>query len=143
MSEELAALEDWINDTIESLGARDRRRVLTTIGRDLRRNTSRRMMAQVGPDGRKWAARKDGSRKKMFKRLRLAKNLKTKATADQVKIGFSGRAGAIARVHHYGLRDRVTSRGVRVKYQSREMLGLSALDGERVTNIVSQWIKGE
>ena len=143
MTGELDGLDAWITDIIESLGPRDRRKVLASIGRDLRRNTTRRMAAQVGPDGRKWAARKDGSRRKMFKRLRLAKHLKTKASANHVQIGFNGNAARIARVHHYGLTDRVKERGVKVKYARREMLGLSARDNDDVDAAVTNWISQE
>ena len=143
MSQDLDGLEAWIGETIKTLDPRSRRKLLGKIGQSLRRNTSRRMLAQIGPDGRKWAARKDGSRKKMFSRLRLARNLKTKSTADEVAIGFSGRTARIARVHHHGLRDAVTSRGVRVKYEAREMLGLSATDRGQVEAAVINWIKSE
>lgn len=94
------------------------------------------------PDGRKWAGRKDGTRGKMMKGLRLARNLKAKASPAGVSVGWSGRAGAIARVHHLGLRDRVKQRGVIVKYQRRELIGMNSDDQDGISQIVENMIDG-
>jgi len=140
VTDELSRLESWAQDTIESFEAPERRRFLRSIGRTLRKNTQKRMAAQTGADGRKWAARKDGTRRKMFQRLRLGKNLKMNTGADHVKIGWSKKAGGLARIHHYGLRDRVSERGVRVKYEARSLLGLSKKDGTDIETAVEKWV---
>ncbi|HBQ5421759.1 TPA: phage virion morphogenesis protein [Klebsiella pneumoniae] len=64
----------------------------------------------------------------MFRRLRTARFLKTRATADGVEVGYSGVAARIARVHQFGLRDKVNSSGAMATYPRRELLGLSKTD---------------
>ncbi|ARS98725.1 TPA: phage virion morphogenesis protein [Klebsiella pneumoniae] len=64
----------------------------------------------------------------MFRRLRTARFLKTRATADGVEVGYSGVAARIARVHQFGLRDKVNSSGAMATYPRRELLGLSKAD---------------
>lgn len=64
----------------------------------------------------------------MFRRLRTAQFLKARATSDGTTVGFTGAAARIARVHQYGLRDRVNDRGAIASYPRRELLGLSKSD---------------
>ncbi|MBN4812181.1 MULTISPECIES: phage virion morphogenesis protein [Citrobacter] len=64
----------------------------------------------------------------MFRRLRTARFLKARATSDGAVVGFSGVAARIARVHQYGLRDRVNDSGAVANYPRRELLGLSKAD---------------
>ncbi|WP_154965107.1 phage virion morphogenesis protein [Klebsiella grimontii] len=64
----------------------------------------------------------------MFRRLRTARFLKTRATADGAEVGYSGVAARIARVHQFGLRDRVNDSGAMATYPRRELLGLSKAD---------------
>ncbi|HGU6577690.1 TPA: phage virion morphogenesis protein [Klebsiella pneumoniae] len=64
----------------------------------------------------------------MFRRLRTARFLKTSATPEGVEVGFSGVAARIARVHQFGLRDKVNSSGAMATYPRRELLGLSKAD---------------
>lgn len=63
------------------------------------------------------------SRRKMFNKTHKSKWLKVKATANDVTIGFVGAAERVARVHHFGLRDKVSHNGPDVKYPERELLG--------------------
>lgn len=64
----------------------------------------------------------------MFRRLRTARFLKTSATSEGAEVGFSGAAARIARVHQFGLRDKVNSSGAMATYPRRELLGLSKAD---------------
>ncbi|HGL6531193.1 TPA: phage virion morphogenesis protein [Enterobacter roggenkampii] len=64
----------------------------------------------------------------MFRRLRSARFLKASATSEGAVVGFSGAAARIARVHQYGLRDRVNDSGAMASYPRRELLGLSKAD---------------
>ncbi|MFQ7458327.1 MAG: phage virion morphogenesis protein, partial [Klebsiella michiganensis] len=54
-----------------------------------------------------------------------AKHLKTAAIADSASVQFDGKVQRIARVHHYGLRDRVRSNGPLVRYEKRMLLGVN------------------
>ncbi|QDL32968.1 hypothetical protein EGO53_14670 [Serratia liquefaciens] len=40
-------------------------------------------------------------------------------------VQFAGQVQRIARVHHYGLRDRVSRRGPRIQYVKRCLLGVN------------------
>ena len=100
------------------------------------------MSAQEAPDGTSWAQRKVKSRRKMMAGLRLGKRLKVQSSTQHVQIGWTSRAGGIARVHHYGLRDRVSKRGVRVKYEERQLLGLSHADTDMVSEIIEDMVAG-
>mgnify|MGYP000137254674 CR=1 FL=1 len=64
----------------------------------------------------------------MFRRLRTTRFLKARATSEGAVVGFSGAAARIARVHQYGLRDRVNDSGAVASYPRRELLGLSKAD---------------
>ncbi|PLM43417.1 phage virion morphogenesis protein, partial [Klebsiella michiganensis] len=64
----------------------------------------------------------------MFRRLRTARFLKTRATADGAEVGYSGVAARIARVHQFGLRDKINDSGAMATYPRRELLGLSKSD---------------
>ncbi|EOD8895654.1 phage virion morphogenesis protein [Klebsiella pneumoniae] len=64
----------------------------------------------------------------MFRRLRTARFLKVSATPGGAEVGFSGVAARIARVHQFGLRDKVNDSGAMATYPRRELLGLSKAD---------------
>ncbi|VUS54179.1 phage virion morphogenesis protein [Klebsiella pasteurii] len=64
----------------------------------------------------------------MFRRLRTTRFLKASATSEGASVGFNGVAARIARVHQYGLRDRVNDSGAMASYPRRELLGLSKSD---------------
>ncbi len=61
----------------------------------------------------------------MFTKLRTTKYLKTAASADSASVQFEGKVQRIARVHHYGLRDRISRRGPEVRYAERRLLGVN------------------
>ncbi|MDO9607220.1 MAG: phage virion morphogenesis protein [Brevundimonas sp.] len=69
---------------------------------------------------------------KMFTALRSNAHLKAGATPDEAWVAFTGQASRIARVHHYGLRDRVTPDGPETDYPQRELLGFSQADDEHL-----------
>lgn len=70
--------------------------------------------------------------KAMFTKMRTAKYLKIKAGADSASVGFLGSVARIARVHQYGLRDRVKKNGPQHHYDRRQLLGFTAEDRERI-----------
>lgn len=140
MSTEFDDLDGFLSDIIDTLEPSARAKVLRKMGINLRRRNQKRITAQMGPDGTKWVGRKDGSRKKMMQGLKLARNLKMKSSTNHVTIGWKGKMGGIARVHHYGLRDRVAERGVRVKYDRRELLGMNKNDTHSNHEILDNWL---
>ncbi|MGK1240493.1 phage virion morphogenesis protein, partial [Klebsiella pneumoniae] len=47
----------------------------------------------------------------------------------------------IARVHHYGLRDRVSRKGPEVKYAERRLLGINDETEAIIRETLLDWIK--
>ncbi|CAH6262735.1 hypothetical protein DAPPPG734_08570 [Pantoea agglomerans] len=64
----------------------------------------------------------------MFAKLRTAKYMKTQDSPNEAVIEFTGNVQHMARVHHYGLRDRPSRKGKELKYDTRPLLGLSKND---------------
>ncbi|MCP9269364.1 phage virion morphogenesis protein [Xenorhabdus sp. XENO-1] len=63
-------------------------------------------------------------RNPMFQRLRAAKFLRMRTSAETAVVGFQGKAAAIARQHQYGLEGSINALA-RTRYPQRELLGLS------------------
>lgn len=134
MSVDLTHLEEWVAPLLAKLEARERRQLAATIGRDLRRSQQQRIARQQNPNGSDFAPRKLQEkagrikRQAMFKKIRQAKYLKLRTSANGLSVGFFGRVARVARVHQYGLRDRVRRGGKEVRYEQRELLGFSGTD---------------
>lgn len=147
MSDELQQLEEWLTPLINKLSPKERRVLAREIARDLRIANRERIKAQTNPDGTPFEPRtqlrgRSGRirRKAMFTKLRTARYLKIKTSADEAAVGFLGRVARIARVHHYGLRDRVEPDGPQHHYARRELVGITASDREHIGNKVLEHI---
>jgi len=136
MTDPTRALDTWAAGILAKLQPPARRRLARELAIELRRIQQRRIASQQNPDGSPYTPRKQPtlrSRKGrikqrkgvMFRKLRQAKHLRTRTTAQEASIGFSGRVARIARVHQYGQRDRVRPGGPQVRYAQRELLGLT------------------
>lgn len=75
-------------------------------------------------------------KRKMFTKMSSAKYLKQKHNASAVSVGFFGSVARIARVHQYGLRDRVAKNGPEVQYEKRELLGLTEQDKTMIEQLL-------
>lgn len=138
MASNLEALETWAAVLLDRLEPGERSKLARTIGQELRRNQQKRVMAQENPDGSKFAPRKQrnlrgkqGRVKRklaMFKKLRTAPYLKVRGDSNAVTVGFTGRIARIARVHQFGLKDRAERGAPDVRYEQRELLGLTEAD---------------
>lgn len=84
-----------------------RRRILSQMGRQLQRAARKRIQQQRNVDGSPWQARKDGSGRKMMRRL--GRKMYYKATPDFTEISFQGHAGSIARYQQEGFRQSVAA----------------------------------
>lgn len=150
MSDELNRLATWAAPLLAGLGPARRRAAMVQVSTYLRRSQAERIAAQRNPDGTPYEARKPRLRNKkgairrtMFEKLRQAKRLRKTATANSATVVIGGRSARIARVHQYGLRDKVDWRkpeSVTVKYARRELLGFTAADEDAITDIVMHHI---
>ena len=140
MADDLRALEDWAGALLAKLDPGARRQLNQQIGRELRRSQQQRVAAQRNPDGSAYAPRKPRKlrskqgriKRQMFSKLRQARHLKLRSTADAIAISFMGRVARIARVHQYGLRDRPDRGQAEVQYERRELLGFTDADLELI-----------
>ncbi len=144
---DLHEVDAWLDALLAQLEPVARAKMLREVARDVRRIQQENITAQRSPDGTAWEPRrvtarskKGRIRRKMFAKLKTTKYLKTKATSDTAEIAFVPAVRRLARVHHYGLRDRVSLRGVEVKYAERPLLGLSADSVQSVYNILFEYL---
>lgn len=133
-------LEDWMLGLLEKFTPAQRRKLTQQWARTLRQSQQKRIQQQLNPDGSPYEARKPQKRdkkgrvkRKMFRKIRTARYLKTKATPDMAEVSFSNsRIERIAATHQYGLREKLGKRGPVVKYPQRRLLGGEHMDIEKI-----------
>ncbi|EEW2269032.1 TPA: phage virion morphogenesis protein [Escherichia coli] len=143
--DELHWVDDWLTALLANLEPAARSRMMRQLAQQLRRTQQQNIRLQRNPDGSGYEPRKVTARTKkgrikrqMFSKLRTAKYLKTAAKADSASVQFEGKVQRIARVHHYGLRDRVKKGGPEVVYTRRELLGYSKdFENQLIDTIIS------
>lgn len=147
---ELNPLIDRLNGIIQSASPSARKSLTKEIATKVRTSQAARIKDNKNPDGSAYAerkpqrlrAKKGAIRRRMFQKLVRAKWLKAKTNATEASIEFIGRAGRIARVSQYGLRDKVNKRGLEVQYQQRELLGLTETEIDMIEDIVISSMTG-
>lgn len=143
----LHEVDAWLDALLAKLEPAERKRMLREVARDMRRIQQANMTAQRAPDGSAWEPRRVSARtkpgrikRKMFVKLKTAKYLKTKATGDSAEVVFIPAVQRLARVHHYGLRDRVSKRGVTIKYTERPLLGFNPEIRSLIKDVLISWV---
>lgn len=130
--DDLQRVDDWLAALLANLEPAARNRMMRQLAQELRRSQQQNIRLQRNPDGTIFEPRRVTARSKkgrikrqMFAKLRTTKYLKTAATADSACVQFDGKVQRIARVHHYGLRDRVRRNGPEARYPARRLLGVN------------------
>ena len=130
--DDLQRVDDWLAALLANLEPAARNRMMRQLAQELRRSQQQNIRLQRNPDGTAFEARRVTARSKkgrikrqMFAKLRTTKYLKTTASADSASVQFDGKVQRIARVHHYGLRDRVRRNGPEARYPARRLLGVN------------------
>ena len=130
--DDLQRVDDWLAALLANLEPAARNRMMRQLAQELRRSQQLNIRLQRNPDGTTFEPRRVTARSKkgrikrqMFAKLRTTKYLKTAATADSASVQFDGKVQRIARVHHYGLRDRVRRNGPEARYPARRLLGVN------------------
>ena len=143
----LHEVDAWLDALLAKLEPAERKKMLREVARDVRRIQQANMTAQRAPNGSAWEPRRVSARtkpgrvkRKMFVKLKTAKYLKTKATGDSAEVAFVPAVQRLARVHHYGLRDKVSKRGIKVKYSERPLLGVNGETESLVKAILYRWL---
>ena len=129
---ELQEVDAWLDALLAGLEPAARKRMMRGLAQQLRRSQQKNIRMQRNPDGTAYEPRRVTARTKqgrilrqMFAKLRTTKYLKALASQDAASVEFESRVQRIARVHHYGLRERVSRKGPEVKYAERRLLGLN------------------
>lgn len=130
--DDLQRVDDWLAALLANLEPAARNRMMRQLAQELRRSQQQNIRLQRNPDSTTFEPRRGTARSKkgrikrqMFAKLRTTKYLKTAATADSASVQFDGKVQRIARVHHYGLRDRVRRNGPEARYPARRLLGVN------------------
>ncbi|EFO1837031.1 phage virion morphogenesis protein [Escherichia coli] len=129
----LHKVDEWLAALLANLEPAARQRMMKEVAQELRRNQQQNIRLQRNPDGSGYEPRRVTARSKkgrikrqMFAKLRTAKYLKTSASADSASVEFAGQVQRIARVHHYGLREKVNNSRRSIKYPKRNLLGFNS-----------------
>jgi len=145
--DDLQRVDDWLAALLANLEPAARNRMMRQLAQELRRSQQQNIRLQRNPDGTAFEARRVTARSKkgrikrqMFAKLRTTKYLKTAATADSASVQFDGKVQRIARVHHYGLRDRVSRKGPEVKYAERRLLGINDESEDITRDVLLRWL---
>lgn len=144
---ELQEVDAWLDELLAGLEPAARKRMMRELAQQLRRSQQKNIRMQRNPDGTAYEPRRVTARTKtgrirrqMFAKLRTAKYLKAVASSDSASVEFEGRVQRIARVHHYGLRDRVSRKGPNVRYAERQLLGINKDIDARTHELLVNWI---
>lgn len=144
----LHKVDAWLAALLANLEPAARQRMMRELAQELRRNQQNNIRLQRNPDGSGYEPRKVTARTKkgrikrqMFTKLRTAKYLKTAASAESASVQFGGKVQRIARVHHYGLRDRVSRKGPEVRYTERKLIGINDEIRNSIEDILLRLIK--
>ncbi len=148
MADSLDQLAAWAAPLLAQLTPAARRAAMREVAQVLRQRQAERIKAQQNPDGTPYEARrprhqlkaKAGAiRREMFARMRRPANLRMSSSSEEAAVFINTRAAATARVHQYGLRDKVNWRMAKsptVRYARRELLGLSHSDVDDLTGLL-------
>ncbi|KGQ36807.1 phage virion morphogenesis protein [Gallibacterium genomosp. 1] len=137
-------LTNKLSALIANLSPQARRHLAKNIGKKITQSQRQRITNQQNPDGTSFIPcknlrKKKGwiRRQKMFVKLKMARYLKAKSTANQVVVGFSGSAANIAAVHQFGQRGVVNEKhNISTQYAKRELLGFTDQDKALVEELI-------
>lgn len=144
---DLELLSEHLGVMLIKLSDTERRHLEMDIARKLRVTQKKRITSQKNSDGSAYIPRKTRLRdkknkikSKMFNLIKNATYMRIERTAQGVAVGFTNRVAFIARVHQYGLRDKVDKDGPTVKYASRELLGFTDTEMNMIENEVINYL---
>lgn len=139
-------IDQLCRNLLVNTAAPARRQIARTLAREIRKGQADRIGEQRNPDGSAFAPRREKQashsprgrlkRKLMFKKLRMARFLKSGATADEGWVGFNGRAARIATIHQEGGMDAPAPGMKKARYARRVLLGLADADQQRMLDLV-------
>jgi len=141
---EFKPFDDRLAGLIAALSPASRRRMAADIAKTLRTRQQCRIKTQKAPDGTPYAARKrqpvrakNGRvKREMFAKLRTNRFMKASGRDDAAVVEFTGKVQRIARVHHYGLKDKPGLNSEPVRYDVRPLLGFDKESFQLIENAI-------
>ncbi|WP_234267758.1 phage virion morphogenesis protein [Klebsiella pneumoniae] len=144
---ELQEVDAWLDALLAGLEPAARKRMMRELAQQLRRSQQKNIRMQRNPNGTAYEPRRVTARTKqgrirrqMFAKLRTTKYLKAIASQDAARVEFESRVQRIARVHHYGLRDRVSRKGLVIRYAERQLLGINSEVKALIMDVLQEWL---
>ena len=145
----LQLFDDRLSALINNLSPAARKEMARAIAKKLRAGQQQNIKSQRAPDGAPFKPRREGAarnkkgrvKREMFAKLRTAKYMKATATDSEAVVGFVGKVQRMARVHHYGLRDRPARGAKEVSYDERPLLGFSNDDTQIIEELIISRLK--
>lgn len=126
---DFSALNTWLNQIALSLDDSQKRDLMRKISLGLKQRTAQRIKNQLDPSGAKFVPRKRdqiGKKKRTGALFQgIHRQLKTDYTSDKASVGFAGRTGNIALIHHEGRTVKPTRIANPTAYPVRELVGFS------------------
>ena len=153
--EAMEAVGDYFDAFLSDLTPARRKMVARKLGQRMRRLNTARIAKNVEPDGGPMAKRKprfdrDGKkvrRGRMFRKLRLARQYEIHPSADGVELRTRDQIARLAKVHQFGLVDRVgrskDGRIIRTRYERRRLLGFGDDDLDQITEELVAWLDND
>jgi len=146
---DLQLVNDRLNALIANLSPSSRKEMARNIAKKLRASQQQNIKRQQAPDSTPFKPRKAQPirskkgrvKREMFAKLRTAKYMKVQATSNEAVIEFTGRVQRMARVHHYGLRDRPSRERKEVRYEARPLLGVNDQFNACLENYIYQCLE--
>lgn len=148
MAVSLFVFSQYLDALMLELSPRKRQIFFSRLGKDLAKINAARIKANVSPDGEAFAPRlpqtklraKKGKTKAMFQRM--GKYIDSKPSSSGLELSFKGFAAKIANVHHFGEEDTPDKKRptLRIRYKSRQLLGISESDLELIVNRILESI---
>lgn len=145
---DLSEIEGWLGGMMRSLKPGERKRFAMKVMRLVRRENVARISRNEEPDGGSMAPRKSNidrsgktkRRGKMFRKIRMAKNLRIKTSSDGGEVHFvNPLIEQTAAIHHYGQEGRVgktrDGRTIRTRYAARRLLGFGDREREGIMDL--------
>ncbi|MFP2237828.1 phage virion morphogenesis protein [Pseudescherichia vulneris] len=141
---EFKPFDDRLAGLIAALSPVNRRRMAADIAKTLRIRQQQRIKTQKAPDGTPYAARKrppvrakNGRvKREMFAKLRTNRFMKATGRDDAAVVEFTGKVQRMARVHHYGLKDKPGRNSKPFQYPARPLLGISCDDEVFIAKVI-------
>lgn len=145
---ELKPFDNRLNGLIAALSPAARRKLAGEIAKELRKSQQQRIKQQKAPDGSPYQARKRQPlraktgriKRAMFQKLRTSRYMKATGRENSAVVEFTGKVQRIARIHHYGLKDRPNPNAQGVQYAERQLLGFNVLDKNTIEKLVTKYL---